>query len=287
MKIPKDIYFYWAGKEMSFLRFMTFYSFRKFHPEWNIYLYLDDEIINDEPTWENTQDYKHSMLKNYIKYLLKINVIIKEFKLCDKYQFLKEGYPAHRSDLFSYMILSEKGGIYSDTDILFIRNINDFLLEMCNRQFDTALAYLSFLGNKHFPVGFFIGSDSDKSKKMYETLLNKCEENFDKEKYQSLGSELLYKELKSINNITNLIKDINVLNLEKDFVYLYSCLIVNEMWKGLHLPTDRSAGIHWYGGDALSLNFNKIINHKNYSDFNNIICNNIKAILKKYPFSFD
>lgn len=272
---------------MSFLRFMTFYSFRKFHPEWNIYLYLDDNINNDNPIWENTQDYKHEISDNYMKYLPKINIIKKQFNLYDKYLFLKEGYPAHRSDMFSYNILSKYGGIYSDTDIIFIRNINDFLLEMSCRQYDAALAHLSFLGNQHFPVGFFIGSDSDKSKKMYETLLNKCEENFNKERYQSLGSELLYEAFKTIDNIPSIINDINVLNLGKDFVYLYSCLVINEMWKGVHLPTDKSVGIHWYGGDALSLNFNKIINHKNYSDFNNIICNNIKAILKKYPFSFD
>ena len=40
--IPKRIFFYWGGSDMSWMRYMTLYSFRKMNPDWEVILYVSD-----------------------------------------------------------------------------------------------------------------------------------------------------------------------------------------------------------------------------------------------------
>lgn len=59
MNIPKIASFFWGGGPLSWLRYMTFWSFRKLHPDWEMRLYLRP-VAHNQATWHTgePQDFK-------------------------------------------------------------------------------------------------------------------------------------------------------------------------------------------------------------------------------------
>jgi len=53
--IPKRMFFYWSGNDLSWMRYMTLYSFRKMNPNWEIILYLSDNV-NKIKTWNSGEE---------------------------------------------------------------------------------------------------------------------------------------------------------------------------------------------------------------------------------------
>lgn len=136
------MFFYWGGSSLSWMRYMSIYSFRKLNPDWEVILY-----VSNNTTWRKTwngqpdQDYYQYKRKNYIDKLKDINVKIEpvEFPKEIKPNIQGDISPIHESCLFRYYQLYTNGGFYSDTDVLYFKPINDLYDHIQQHGYDTII----------------------------------------------------------------------------------------------------------------------------------------------------
>src|SRR3990167_270079 len=136
MAIPKQIWFYWGGMTMSFARFMTLKSFRKFHPDWKINLILDQ---NEKfKTWKSVERQDEMAGVNYIDNLDELNITTYNMNnledlgwfVSPNFEHLDKSY-VHTKDTLNWWLLYSEGGVVADMDILFIKSI-DGLIDRLN-----------------------------------------------------------------------------------------------------------------------------------------------------------
>jgi hypothetical protein len=122
MNIPKRISFFWSGGALSWMRYMTFWSFRLQNPDWEIHLYLATECQHKK-TWTTgeVQDFDADGQpyagQNYLPELTKLGVKVSPWiPPAD----CKSMSPVHLADVCRWGVLSKFGGWFADTDILWV-----------------------------------------------------------------------------------------------------------------------------------------------------------------------
>ena len=136
------MFFYWGGSNLSWMRYMSIYSFRKLNPDWEVILY-----VSNNTTWRKTwngqpdQDYYQYKRKNYIDKLKDIDVKIEPVEFPKEIKSHIQGSisPIHESCLFRYYQLYTNGGFYSDTDVLYFKPINDLYNHILQNRYDTII----------------------------------------------------------------------------------------------------------------------------------------------------
>ena len=118
--IHKVAYFYWGNERMSFLRYCTFKTFRYYNPDWKIILVKRKNPLEAKKyNWTETQDFMYEQSEDYSDRLDELDITV---------EYLEDEYPeiaaldisdVHTSDILAWYILAYKGGIVSDTDIIF------------------------------------------------------------------------------------------------------------------------------------------------------------------------
>lgn len=275
MNFPKNIYFYWGNKTMSFLRYMSLYSFKKFNPNWNIILIKRrNSIIPKEYGWEERLDSLYFKGEDCSNLLDDLDITIK---------YLEEEYPEiaeldiqenHISDVILWKILSEDGGIVSDTDVLFYKPIDYEKIK------DVDVGLISFQGyprKDYIPLSFMIGKPNRFFRQMYQKSKNEINtEIWD-------NSPSLMDSFKQIKNIFN---NLNIVRLPSHLVFPFSETKKEpqEYFKMMFeketkIPKD-SIGMHWYGANPNSQRFNNKLTKDNYKNSDNTICKIIQEILK-------
>ena len=276
MNLPKNIYFYWGNETMSFFRYMSLYSFKKFNPDWNVIL-----IMRKNP--EIPKDYGGEERPDSLYFKgedCSINLID---NLDIKVKYLEEEYPeiaelnfseTQISDILLFKILGEKGGIVSDTDILYYKQIDYEKIK------DADVGIISFKGHPkkdYIPWSFMLGKPNNFFKEMYE----KSKKEINPKVWDN--SPLL---MDSLEEIKSKFKNLNIMRLPSHLVFPFS-----ETGKEPHeyfklmfeedaeIPKD-SIGIHWYGGNDNSQRFNNKLTKDNYKYSDNTICKIIQEILK-------
>lgn len=282
VNIPKIAHFYWGADKMSFMRFMTLYSFKKLNPDWSVILYVPKNI-NKNKNWttfhsSDSQDYNQEY--DYKDLLTKMPIKIVEVDFANT--IVKNAGEAQRSDYLRWNLLYQKGGAWFDMDILFIKPLssmyyNDIIKE-CSA--DVMLCY----DERHFgeqPIGALFSSiKNDYYKRV--SLESQNVSNFDN--YQSIGTNIVRKIAHTPEMLKNSFQHLNIVdftykmfyNLDyKQLVNIYE----NDVFESLK-ENKEVIGIHWYGGDPLTAKHNNIINAENYNQYNNTICNAIKYIVE-------
>ena len=202
----KNIFFFWDGGKMSFMRYLTLYSFRLFHPEWNIILIKDNtEYKNDLWKHVEKQDLLSYNGEDYFQKSLELDIKIVNFN--EKYtQIFKEIEididlisPVHKKDILNWYLLSENCGIVADMDILFVRNLNKEYKLFIESKAQTGLICFDNLPlAKYIPVSLMMGNRSTFSFSIFKKSLKKYDPNI----YESCGSILLDDNLSDLINRT-------------------------------------------------------------------------------------
>jgi Glycosyltransferase sugar-binding region containing DXD motif len=115
----KQAYFYWATEVLPWVRFLTLKTFRQYHPDWDMYLYVP-------PTWiKATRPFTG---KDYFGKVGCLGVGIRAIDLerVLGVEFPVKNFPTVYADIFRYVILDRFGGFYSDMDQLYFNSV-DFL----------------------------------------------------------------------------------------------------------------------------------------------------------------
>lgn len=275
MKIPKKIFFFWNSEKLSWMRYMTLYSFTKLNPDWEVTLCVSNKNNDKKINGPETQDYLEYNGEDYYNKINDLGVIIEEVKLPSEYDKLGLN-PIQESDIFRYYKLYKDGGFYSDMDILFIRPMNELYNKINESGSDTVL----FQAYNHLAIGF-LGSSQNNS--FYGNLFKNAL-SVKKNTYQSHGTSYIndlyfsnFDRPTLINEINRIHPELTVYNYSKLCFYQYDWLTINQMFNnsnvGFNQFSEEAIGYHWYGGSPITQKFNNIINEFNFHEYNNTFCN--------------
>jgi hypothetical protein len=266
--IPKRISFTWSGKRMSWLRYMTLWSFRKYNPDYDIYLYItpDSHLPATSPE-SNRQDYLNMSIVNHFDKLDRLGRvnIIEVNPDCT----IPNPEPAHKHDWLRWSILSKDGGYYSDMDILFLQSIDNLKID---RQWtDVVFNYAKWMS-----IGFLGASPGNPyNVDMWRLCKNRRVRS---PRYQSYGVDLIYHLLSNGETIdytpsyqwSKLLmqryQKLNFFNIPNPAFYKFSYNQISDLFAVTNqLGVDQSMiGCHWFGGTAVAQGFNSWATEDNY-----------------------
>lgn len=283
--IPKRMYFFWSGTALSWMRYMTLYSFRKFNPEWEIILCLSNNTTS-EKNWfgPEVQDFFNYSGANYLDKISELSVQIEPVDFPDNFK-ADIISPIHESDLYRYYKLYNNGGFYSDTDILYFRPIDDFYNSLRENNINTVIHHCHAYATIGF-LGAEVGNIFYKDLFNLATSLNKISA------YQDFGVELIYKfcdlskNNTSINEISNILKEryknLNICSIPDYLVYQYDWNnISNAFGKayGINTFNAKAIGYHWYAGSSIAQKYNKLLTEHTYKDYKTTFTELVKNII--------
>lgn len=278
--IPKRIFFYWGGTKLSWMRYMTLYSFRKFNPYWEIVLYLSNNVGEKKWLGVEKQDYLEYNGVDYIDKIKDLNVKIKNINF-DEFDKLNKLNPVHQSDMFRYYELYKNGGFYCDMDVLFFKSIDNFYNKI--KDYDTIIHQ-----NKNYITIGFLGSSENNQ--YFKDIFNFGLNDVKDDNYQSYGVDLIYKLFNGnrsnpliFNKINDKYKDLKIKNINDNLIYKYDWTKINLVFSNSFNISDfdnESIGYHWFGGSPISQKYNNILNENNYMEYNMTFVNIVKKILE-------
>ena len=262
--------FYWGADKMSFLRYLTLVSFIKFNPEWEVRLYTP-KSISDNLFWRDAGDKHHKCDQiDYINdkdYFSLLPSSIKIIKVDFSTSFIGRDAPeAHKSDLLGWEILSGPGGLWCDMDVLFLKGLHEIIFD--DDAYDTLVCYDHrhiWQNNPAVPIGLFFSCPNNA---VFKEVLDVAKLIYQKDEYQSIGTCAISSSFRTVNECKMKFPNLNIGNLDCNLVYRYDYLHLNELY--IHnnfqalLTSDDAIGVHWYGGDPQSQQFNNTITGDNY-----------------------
>jgi len=285
--IPKRMFFYWSGEKLSWMRYMTLFSFKKMNPDWDIILYhSDNKHISKEWIGPEQQDFSNYIGDDYLDHVKDLGITIINFEDIDIPDNLREKFknisPVHKSDMFRYYDLYKNGGFYSDMDILYFRPFDNEYNKIIENDYDTIL----YQQHNYVAIGF-LGSKEGNNfyKKLYKSIFNIDGSN----NYQSYGVDAIYSMFGKNRSNANIFPDLQQnfpflkhYSIPTSLVYHYDwSRIIDNYRTGFDIGdfSEESIGYHWYGGHAASQEVNNGINEENYHRYRITFSNLIKHIL--------
>ena len=280
--IPDIMNLYWSMDPMSYLQYLTIVTFHRLNPNFIIRIYYPSKTSNKK-SWK-TNEQKGVFFNNDINYLEQaraleyvdwIQLDIEE--ICD---FLDNDSPeVYKSDFMRIYVLNKTGGYWSDMDIFYLSSLND----LSYKNLDTSLDSL-ICSDQQYYIGFIGSAEGSKN---FKFLLEKAEDNFNPEEYQSLGSHLYKRNNYYLSNNFTYLDPILLYSLgwSKQGLYYFYYVNVGSVtyhapknsseWRKdqdseleqQEFPIDSTLGIHWCNGNPYSKIFNNYFNHTNQFEF--------------------
>lgn len=275
--IPNTANFFWAGSKLSWLRYMTLYSFRHYHPDWQMLLYRStgESIVKSWQSHE-MQDSDAYTGPDYTPRLASLNITLEDYAP----PFPKLA-PAHASDFFQWELLSTKGGFYFDMDILFVRPLP--YVRLINQ--DAVFC----LSNGFMTIGMFASSPHCR---LFMDIQSSAENNFTPGKYQCTGAEAIYRlanvwpkwgsyknpGVMALNYLCRKYQDLKIINMPSTAVYPFTYREVSKIFQQVVSVPINCYGIHWFGGSALSQQWNNILQPDTFGHYPNTITKALKSL---------
>lgn len=268
--IPKKCYLYWGGGVLSYLRYLTVYSFMKFNSDWEVYIYTPTVPSKSGHSWcSHEQKYTVSG-KNYVDQLRSLGV---KFVQVD---FNKFGIPPQTSEVFKadilrWHLLSGGGGFWSDFDIVYFKPLSAALGQA--GEFDTLMCW-----HEYCSIGFLMAS---RNNKIFEWARNTCMKNFDPTQYESLGCWLFMGKFKTLSDLKRAFPENRILNIPKSVVYPLDSNHIDQIYNGDHsnVFVGSTIGLHWYAGSKIAGDFQNMVTAENAGKLNNTLGAAIKRAI--------
>ena len=201
-------------------------------------------------SWTSHEQKKKYTGKCYFNELYKIdNVEIVSIDL-NEIGFYSDASEVIKSDYFRYYILYEKGGVWSDFDIVYTSSIENKLNFKNNsiifRHYNNEYKLL------YYPVGLFI---SMQGTDFFKYILNSCKKFYNSKEYQSIGTTMFEKLLgntsfnDSKKKIEEIDKNVGICTDNNIYLPLEWCDI-NYIYTNMDYTIPKqNIGIHWFNGD--------------------------------------
>lgn len=267
--INKHINFFWGNETMSWMRYMTLYSFRVLNPEWKISLYVADCGKSIDKPWRTheQQDFFNYRGENYFERLKDLDIDVIECVFEDSW--INDIPANHKCDIFRWGYLSTNSGFHADIDILFVKPIDDFYESVADC--DTVICH----NGSYFSLGF-MGSSGEN--RFFNDLYNRAVESFDIKAYQCVGPDNICGHMKQLGTLRNAkdcwktieqkYSELKFYNHKMSLIYPWNSTKVHSIFEKTHrnLP-ENCIGIHWYAGHPISQKCNNHYNADNYNQY--------------------
>jgi len=280
----KNIFFIWESGAMSFLRVMTLISFRKHHQDWKINLIINNKVKKyDSWLTTETQDFENSSIEDNFNLCKDLNINFIELE--EEYSKVLEGLedisPVHKKDLLNWYLLSINTGVVADMDIIFIDSLEEEYEKFINSPAEFGITcFNNHPKPNYLPISIMFGRNST----LCETILEKGKRDYNKDVYECCGADLFEEDL--YERIIDPF-DWRYFRINEELIYPFTTTIPifeQAMMAPFikHEPpyqfSNKTSGIHWYGGCPISQHANKILNKDNFKNINSCITNYIKKI---------
>ena len=266
---PKILNLIWDSSKLTFLNYLTILSFKKYHKDWKIHIYYTSAQSNSgEANWktpeqklklnDDVEDYWDRLKEDRSLNLICVDEFIRSLNLSHL-------NIVQQSDILRIYILYTYGGVYSDFDIIYIRNIEPYFIP---HQHSNILFFgIEPNGYIYFPVGFFITMPRQESyKKILQLQLLESNNPGATGDYQYFGAAMLKRLRTHPNSILGSFK----LLPAKCYLPIFWFEIDKKLYNGnlTNLGVDEeSFGIHWFNGSSSAKSY---IN--NFRLSNPVIC---------------
>ena len=249
---------------MSWMRYMTLYSFRKMNPNWEIILCLSQSNACTTK-WPGEHDFLSYKGANYFHKIKELNIIIEPVKFPDDFNAIIKS-PVHESDLYRYYKLYNDGGFYSDTDVLYFRSMDNIHNEIAG-----CGANIVLFSHPHYTAIGFLAAEKDNA--FYKDLMMSALNTVDIDACQAYGTDLFYNFFGQ-HSVGDAIKsrysEAIVFVIPRYLVYhLDSWDIERAFSSSIDMRgfDTKSIGYHWYGGAPIAQKFNNIMTENNYMNY--------------------
>jgi len=264
LKIPKILHVYWGGGPLNYLRYMTIKSFMNLNPDWKI-IFLYPKYPTARVTWFSDEQKYSPTFVDFLPEVMRMPIEKVEINFLD-YGFDNHIPEVHKSDFIRLEQLSTMGGVWSDMDIFYVKPMSSLYFNTPeNKHIQTV-----YCNQKYGPsVGFLMATENNKFFKSVKEIAKK---EYSPYLYQSIGAIVYLNHFSTHNKINSITPAVN---LEMDVVYPYDAHTFPELLieKTPRRITNRTIGIHWYGGSAKWADFLSKTNGGRENLPNNIIGN--------------
>ena len=250
---PRILNLIWDSSKLTFLNYLTIVSFKRYHIDWDIHIYYTTKTDTKLDKKWSTPEQKVELEEHVQDYWSRVSEIPGVKMICvDEFirsLDLSALHPVQQSDIIRIYVLYTYGGVYSDFDVIYLKNIEDYFLPY--GESNLLFFGLEPNGYIYFPVGFFISKPQQECYKQILRLQLSESKNAESLKdYQYFGAAL-FRRLKSSNN--SLLSSFRLLPSK---CYLPVCWFEIEKklyGGGKHCPIDTdSFAVHWFNGSSTS-----------------------------------
>lgn len=278
--IPKKIWFYWGAEKMTFLRYTTIRSFRKYNPDWEINLIYRD-VGQPDRVWKNepagSDDYFNRLDAEEVV-LHPLSTV--DFGRMDGQDIDVSGFSdVHISDLLSWRILAGGFGVVADMDIIFVNSLDQLVDRLNAESVDVGLVCFRQPAENgetregYYPVTFMMAGRRDAlGNRFFADCYKRAVLCRRPDEYESCGTPVITKLFKSFEEIEATYPNLNFSRLPDQIVFPFVVSPKISWGQGLEilwtedcnkLPTG-CIGVHWYGGADISVVGNNMVNENNY-----------------------
>ena len=232
---------FWCGGNISYLRYLTFKSLRKFHPDAQIDLYISKNCNKNNHKWGvEKQDFENNVDKDYLNEIRDLGVEVKELDYFGSPNYC----PIYQADLFRWWWLFHFGGFYLDTDQIILKSFKGLPRE---HEFIYS-RYEERQCGDYLPTGVL---GLQKGSSIGKIAMDNVASSYRPNDYNSSGPWFMR------GLIVNINKD-NAFNAPSEYFYpVPSSADVPSIYGGKAKLPDESYALHWYGGHPLSQEFNR------------------------------
>lgn len=256
--IPKVCYLYWNGAKMSYLHALTVISFHKYNPDWRIVVYVSEAL----PAVDNGKgnpiykDYTGDDCWCVIENLPYIEI--------QRVESVRQGvHSILISDIWRREILYERGGLYSDFDVIWLKPMSEFEnIEAIGNpsDFEALVSYYEWTHGFHNVSNLI----SQYHSPFMLSLIEEAKGVHPPYGDQSFGTDMLNRKYPTLETI--LPKYPRVLAVKYETFYPYSTFNLKQLFVEDDLSPLKSKNVmcvHWFNGNELAKEY---INEERYKD---------------------
>lgn len=276
--IPKIAHFYWGNDTISYLRYLTVYSFKKFNPDWEVRLYQPVIKYQGGKTWGSPE---HSAKYNGLNYLANLlNLDVKKVEVdFTNYGMSNQMPESFKADFLRWYLLATVGGLWSDMDIIYYRPISElYLNHPSNQPLNTLVCMQENTFDNYHAIGFLLGSAANP---YYKFINSKTYSMLNLGDYQSIGSKIPNYYFGTLPRIRERFPYLAVGNLSLDVVYPINYTMVPYIFNTpyIHYLKEITMGLHWFAGHPEALIFENLINHDSHLGYNNVVAQVVRMVI--------
>ncbi|HOP74622.1 MAG TPA: hypothetical protein PLC07_06150 [Bacillota bacterium] len=276
--IPKIAHFYWGNDTISFLRYLTIYSFKKYNPDWEIRLYYPKVKYRGSKTWHTGEHASRYNGPNYMNHLLNLGVNRIEYDF-SVHGLANEIPESFKADFLRWYLLGTVGGLWSDMDIVYFRPVDHlYLNQEANSALTTIVCLHEASPENYHSIGFLMSSPNNP---YYKFITSQTYGMLNLTDYQSIGSRIPNLYFPKFSMIADRFPGLTVANLAPDVVYPIDFTMVPYIFHTpyMHYLTERSIGLHWFAGHPEALHFENLINDDSHVGYNSIIAQLVRKAI--------